>query len=346
MMLSGYENAWSELNGLLRRIEGADGGLSAAFSELQRQQREAGFINDGLERVERYYFQHPDDPLKFFRVQYNPKRALRFNGAGRTNAPAGTVPSNDGCFLCRDNVRWQQRGAQLGYEIDLPCSLYIAWMNPFPLLPMHVVVASAEHRSQDWIFRGKGDSDAPLILGDFLEIANRLPGHVGYFNGVDSGASIPGHLHFQFCKRPQDAPEFPLEIAARRSTSNVSDSGLVEEYPLAGAFWRGSREDVFNRAWEWIEAWAHLNRNRLRALTANLVVSKDKADGDLILYFIPRDRGLARSGNLTEQIGGLEVLGEFVFSSQVEKRLLDDGSVDYFTIEEWLARVHTPLYVE
>lgn len=343
-MLFLYDETWSELNTRLRHVEGAQGGLAAALSELHDQQHDAGFISDGLDDAERHVFRNPNEPEKFFRVQYNPRRALRFAGAGRAVAPVGTVPANDGCFLCRDNIRWQQQGAQFGYEIELAGETFFVWMNPFPLLPMHVVVASAEHRSQDWIFGPPGARGGGHLVAALLDFADRLPGHIGYFNGIGSGASIPGHLHFHFCGRPTDGPEFPLEAAARRSTAQDANATVIEDYPLTGVFWRGNRQTVFEESFVWIRRWADRSAGRLNRLTANLVASKDARSGEISLYFIPRERSWNRSHGTAEQIGGLEVLGEFVFSSPVEKCMLDEGSVDYAVIWEWLARVRTPLY--
>jgi hypothetical protein len=343
-MLVTYDEIWSELNTRLRHVEGKPGGLEVALTQLHDQQHDAGFINDGLGEVERYVFRDPHEPDRFFRVQYNPRRALRFAGAGRAVAPAGTIPANEGCFLCRENIRWQQRGAQFGYEIELAGEPFFVWMNPFPLLPMHVVVAAAEHRSQEWIFGAPAPRGGGHLVAALLDFADRLPGYIGYFNGVGSGASIPGHLHFHFCRRPADGPEFPLECAARRSTAMDGNATILEDYPLTGAFWRGNRQTVFEESFVWIRRWAERNARRLERLTANLIAAKDARSGEVSLYFIPRERSWNRSQGTTEQIGGLEVLGEFVFSSPVEKEMLDEGLVDYATICEWLARVRTPLY--
>ena len=340
-----FECAWSDLNSRLREIESANGSLPAALTELRRQQLESGFIKDGLDGVQRYTFTHPRDAEKLFRAQYNPKRALRFNGAGRSVAPDGVVAANGGCFLCRDNIRWQQRGAQLGYEIPLSLGPYFAWMNPFPLLPMHVVVASAEHKSQEWILRGTALNGASRLLGDLLELADRMPGYFGYFNGLNAGASIPDHLHFHFCRRPYDTPEFPLEHAARSATLSDGHAGLIKDYPLVGALWRGGRQDVFERAWSWIERWAKQNKRRLGGVTANLLATKDETGGTLNLYFMPRARGDSMIDHGSEHIGGLEVLGEFVFSNPEEKFLLDSGAISYFSLEERLAQLYTPLYL-
>ena len=107
----GYDLDWSELNARLRETETGIGGLTAAFAELEIHQRETGFIKDDLSGVERHVFRHPDNPDRFFRVQYNPKRALRFDGSRVGTPPAGVDHVNGGCFLCRENIRWQQRHA-------------------------------------------------------------------------------------------------------------------------------------------------------------------------------------------------------------------------------------------
>jgi hypothetical protein len=42
---------------------------------------------------------------------------------------------------------------------------------------------------------------------------------------------------------------------------------------------------------------------------------------------------------MTGMIGGLEILGEIVFSTELEKQLLDTGQVDYFFVERILSAV-------
>ena len=79
-----YELVWSEFNARLRETESGTGGLTAALAELEMHQRETGFIKDDLSGVQRHVFRHPDDPNRIFRVQYNPKRALRFNAGTAT----------------------------------------------------------------------------------------------------------------------------------------------------------------------------------------------------------------------------------------------------------------------
>jgi len=341
-----YDHVWGELNSRLREIEVGDGGLDGALRELECHQKEAGFIKLSLSSVERYSFADPQDPSRFFRIQYNPERALRFGGSGVSTPPPGSNIKNGGCFLCRDNIRWQQQGAEMGYEVHLGENSYYAWMNPFPLLPTHVVFATTEHTSQEWPVCEKGNLDVSNLLTDLIGLGTRIPGYLGFYNGVSAGASIPGHLHFQFFKRPEDETEFPLERAARRHRESGRDGIFLEDYPLDVAVWTGAPDEVLGQASDWIAGWAARNRERIRELTANFIASSDP-DGDAItLYFIPRDRSKTHGDGLSGLIGGLEVLGELVFSSVEDKALLDAGKVDYFSLEKTLASVRTPFFTD
>ncbi len=344
-MSSDYDTAWSELNARLRGIEDCGGGLPGALAELRVHQLRTGFIRDSLEGVERRTFYHPRNSSRFFRIQYNPARALRFNGTGITVPPAGITAKNDGCFLCRENIRWQQGGSQLGYEIRVGDNAYYAWMNPFPLLPSHIVVAAEAHTSQEWGFKYDKRTGRSMLLNDLVALAARMPGYIGFYNGVDAGASIPGHMHLQFCQRPEDDPEFPLERVARDVETSDPGVAYLTSYPVAVALWRGTAAEVVEVASNWFLGWTHRNRARLDSLTSNFIASKDQTGDGLSLYFIPRRRSKSRFKGLRGLIGGLEILGEVVFSSPEEKQLLDDGAVDYFTLANYIARVRTPMYL-
>ncbi len=344
-MLRDYDNTWADLNSRLREIEIGGGGLDAALSELEAHQKQSGFIKLGLGAVERHNFGHPKDSSRFFRIQYNPERALRFNGSGTSMPPPGIAIRNEGCFLCRDNIRWQQRGTEMGYEIRMGETSYCAWMNPFPLLPMHVVIATTEHTSQEWPVCENGELDVSGLLTDLVELAVRMPEYIGFYNGVNAGASIPGHLHFQFFKRPENEPAFPLECAAKRHFESGEQGIFLKDYPLAVAMWAGEPRTVLGQASQWIAEWAVRNRDRIHGLTANFIVSSDNPGDAITVYFVPRDRAKTRGDGMSGMIGGLEVLGELVFSSKRDKALLDAGKIDYF-LEKTLASVHTPFFVD
>jgi len=343
-----YNVAWLDLNERLRETACGGGGLAAALYELEEHQRESGFIKDDLASVERHVFHHPDNPDLSFRVQYNPKRALRFNGSGVRTPPAEAVSLNDGCFLCRENIRWQQQHTQVGFEISTTHDVYYALMNPFPLLPNHVVIAKEDHISQEWDMTGDGQNGVSLqrLLRDLCETAHRLPNHVGFYNGVDAGASIPTHLHFQFVSRLPSDPVFPLEQRKFRPSEDDDGPLLAVDYPVPVALWRGTVADVVDAATSWLRGWAEGNEHRLNQLTCNFIAAGQELSGGVSLYFVPRDRTRQRWNATYGLVGGLETLGELVFSSEKEKLLLRNGRVDYFYVEQALASGHTPFFVD
>jgi hypothetical protein len=340
-----YEQNWSALNVRLKEIERQQGGLDAALTALEAHQIESGFIKANLSDIERLTLHHPYDPEKFFRVQYNPVRALRFKGSGFRSQSSTPPNTHQACFLCRDNIIWQQQGLEMGYEINADGTEFYAWMNPFPLLQKHIVLATREHRSQEWPIVTRGEPDASNMLKNLIELARRLPGYIGFYNGVSAGASIPSHLHFQFFKRPANEKEFPLERCARLHFESGDKNIIMKNYPMPAAVWKGAPHSVSAEVAHWISQWAKTNQERINGLTANFIVMSDHASQEVTIFFVPRDRTKSRTENLSGVIGGLEVLGELVLSTPEEKAKLDAGEIDYFALEKVLASVATPFYV-
>jgi hypothetical protein len=334
-----YSEFWADLNRKLSDLERNGGGLAAALEALANQQRDQGFIKDDLQSVHRYRFAHPEEPERFFVVQYNPVRALRFGGAGRSTPPNGTSAKHDGCFLCRDNIQWQQCGLEMGYEIDVDATRYIAWMNAYPLMPLHCVIASNEHIPQAWCANGATTRCLSIkkMLKDLVALSRRLPGYLGFYNGEGAGASIPGHLHFQFFKRPDPGVSFPLEVAAKQS--GIETHGMIEDYPIPVAYWRGDLEDVVESASQWIGDWMGRNGHQTSSISANIVSTFDDVEKILELYFVPRHQLRSQSAEMSGIIGGFEILGEVVFCSEEERQRLEFGEIDYHTVERILAAV-------
>ena len=336
-----YNAAWAKLNSALRDAEAAEG-LAGAMASLEENQRQTGFIKDHLTGVERFVYRHPDDASLFFSVQFNAKRMARFNGAAVTIPPDGEEIMNAGCFLCKENVIWQQQGAEMGYELQLDGATFHAWMNPFPLMPCHLVVASAEHETQEWAYAQGGGIEIGRLVRDLLSLASRVPEYVGFYNGVNAGASIAGHLHYQFFRRPLDLPVFPLESRLLETPGRGDSPVIVTDYPLPVVKWSGKPNVVGNAAVRWIDGWAERNAERMHSLSANIIVSA-AGDGGVTLYFVPRDRARACGEGMSGLTGGLEVLGEVVFSTNQERHLIDSGAIDYFFLENILHSVKTPL---
>lgn len=339
-----YDLTWDELNTLLSEAE-TRSGLSEAIRQLEANQQQTGFIKDSLLGVQRHVYSHPEKPECQFRIQFNAKRAERFNGAGVATPPQNMEAVNGGCFLCRENVLWQQQGRELGYALSVNDQAYHAWMNPFPLMPGHVVIASSRHETQEWEFADNGGQDVKRLIADLVELACRMPNGLGFYNGVNAGASIPGHLHFQFFQRPEGYELFPLERRMADKGSADDQPTIDMDYPLPVAKWQGPADAIANAAASWIKTWAAKNCARMGRLSANIIVSAQGRD-DATLYFVPRERTLARGAGMSGLIGGLEVLGELVFSSEEEERIIESGEIDYFTINDILASVRTVMFVD
>jgi hypothetical protein len=165
-----YDEFWNDLNTELNSIRATSDGLPGVLKTLQQQQFDQGFVQDDLSSLIRCRLCDPVDHSRAFSVQYNPTRANRGKGAGRTSPPAGATVVNGGCFLDRENVRWQQRGIEMGYDLAIGENQYIEWMNPFPLMPVHTTIARKDHHPQSWLGNNIAETEKKIreILGDFF----------------------------------------------------------------------------------------------------------------------------------------------------------------------------------
>ncbi|NDY94614.1 DUF4922 domain-containing protein [Wenzhouxiangella limi] len=325
-----YREEWKALKKRLDRTRN-EAGLGAALHGLMVHQIESGFIQDELREIVRYRFPCPFEPARAFSAQFNPARARRFRGAGQTDPAAPRV--HDGCFLCVDNIQWQHQGTEVGYNLPFAEGRYTAWMNPFPLLPCHTVIASNRHRPQHW--QSSGARSLAELVADLAELSQQLPGWIGFYNGVGAGASIPHHLHFHFLPRPPGYEEMPLEQAAReRPQRDCVDSF----YPLSFMHWSGSKSEVLQQALAWIEQW-QLGSGALEDATANVIACTRFDNRGMDLYFIPRHQRRSRAEGLQGVVGSFEALGEIVCSTREEKQRLDSGQVDYPAVAGMLRQV-------
>ena len=114
-------------------------------------------------------------------LQYNPER--RRSSAARVDAAS---LAGRPCFLCPDNqpkdqdhIIWHGEGRQ-DYKIQV---------NPYPIFPRHLTIATLEHTPQAFF--------PPQRILHMLRLAEDLPDWVLFYNGPQSGASAPDHMHFQ-----------------------------------------------------------------------------------------------------------------------------------------------------
>lgn len=342
--MKAYDKEWHRLNAEWHELEVRTGDLRAPFQALHDHQVATGFIRNGISPVQRFEFCHPEFGSRCFRIQFNPGRATRFAGAGVRTPPAETATQYGGCFLCRENIRWQQEERQFGFELDLNGRPFIAWMNPFPLMPGHLVVATRDHESQEWSLHPGGTLDPARIAADVVELVHRAPGYAGFYNGVEAGASIPAHMHYQMFRPLEGHSRFPLELEAMAAREDrAGDPGWrLGEYPVESMHWYGGKDEIIAQFAEWIERWAKHQLN-LPELAANIIAINDGEGRGISLFFVPRDRRQSRVPGPAARVGGLEVLGEIVFSTPEEQQLLESGKLDFFNLEQVLAGARTSL---
>jgi diadenosine tetraphosphate (Ap4A) HIT family hydrolase len=341
-----YHEAQQRLHDRLAAIE-HDQGLGAALDALRRHQVETGFIRDDLSEVIRHEFCDPARPEACFSTQFNPARARRFGGAGVTRPPEGVEAIHDNCFLCAENIEWQQQGREMGYPLSgasLPCT---AWMNPFPLAVGHTILASDEHLPQHW---QAGGLTLETLVQDLLGFSRRLPEWIVFYNGVGAGASIEGHFHLHALPRTPRLGPLPIERAAERfndcqhtrHNQRHRDTAVVRDlYPMDFAHWRGTIDEVIDRARPWLADWER-GPGAAETATAN-VIGTCTETGRMDLYFVPRHRRRSRGEGLGGVIGAFETMGEIICSTPEERARIEAGEVDYRTIHDLLAEVAVAL---
>ena len=124
-------------------------------------------------------------------VQHNPQRA----GSSTADTSPEAIAARP-CFLCEANRPPEQH--HIKFE-GRKGRTYNVQINPFPIFRGHLVVVRDQHLPQAiWHH-----------LPDMLDFAARYTDYTVFYNGPESGASAPDHLHFQAVPRHK----LPLEAA-------------------------------------------------------------------------------------------------------------------------------------
>ena len=334
----------ARLHAALERLR-RDVGLGEALEGLRRHQVRSGFIQDDLSEVQRFEFERRDGSGDYLAAQYNPARARRFAGSGLREPPPGFRAVNGGCFLCAENVEWQQRGAEVGYPVDGGHVAYTAWMNPFPLAVGHAVIASDDHIPQHWSNSGIGLGQ---LVCDLIDFSDRLPGWITFYNGVGAGASIESHLHFHALPRTRGLHAMPIEQAADRHRVELDRAATLNGaiarglYPLDFAHWRGRHDEIVQPVLSWLDAWQHQRGGDADA-TANAMAVRHADGPEMDVFFVPRVRSRSRAEGFGGVIGAFETMGEIICSHPEERRLMASGAIDYDAIADLLRHVSVAL---
>ena len=124
-------------------------------------------------------------------VQWNPERV----GSSTADTSPEAIAARP-CFLCEKNRPLEQH--HIKFE-GRKGRLYNVQVNPFPIFRDHLVIVRDEHLPQAiWHH-----------LPDMLDFTAKYPDFLVFYNGPQSGASAPDHLHFQAAPRHK----LPLEEA-------------------------------------------------------------------------------------------------------------------------------------
>lgn len=90
------------------------------------------------------------------------------------------------CFLCPENRPAEQTNMEFEGRKG---RRYRVTLNPYPIFPSHLVISSFEHTPQSIWHRYQ----------DLLDFVRGNNEYLGFYNGPESGASAPDHMHFQAC---------------------------------------------------------------------------------------------------------------------------------------------------
>ena len=139
-------------------------------------------------------------------LQYNPARKISSEAKLDKKSISGRP-----CFLCPENRPREQ------YDIDFEGrkgKRYRITLNPYPIFPSHLVISSTDHTPQSIWHR----------YPDMLDFVATNRKYACYYNGPESGASAPDHMHFQGCPRGM----MPLENAVDKLLGSARSHSELE----------------------------------------------------------------------------------------------------------------------
>ena len=145
-------------------------------------------------------------------VQFNPARAV----STFAKTDKDSIEKRP-CFLCPQNKPQQQ----IEEKIPLHCGFSVR-VNPYPILPGHIVISSMEHEPQ----RLMGKENKHLVEGILQWFDHQhWTNYALFYNGPECGASAPDHFHFQGAPKQYIPLIAKVEqlIAQRDSASTALD---------------------------------------------------------------------------------------------------------------------------
>lgn len=143
---------------------------------IERQLREWTLVRDNYAALERLAMRSVSLAHSEVILQHNPER--RRSSAARVDVASLAARQ---CFLCREHQPAEQEAVEWG-------GAYKIQVNPYPIFPAHLTIASLTHEPQRLL---------PRRIDQMLQLSEELPDWVLFYNGPRCGASAPDHMHFQ-----------------------------------------------------------------------------------------------------------------------------------------------------
>ncbi len=144
-------------------------------------------------------------------LMFNPAR-VRSTAAKIDAAAVARRP----CFLCRAN--------RPALQSAISWRTYEVLVNPFPIFPHHLTIASSTHEPQ---------ALSPRVT-DLFTLARQLPHYAVFFNGAKCGASAPDHAHFQAAKELSSSPVLHAVLSDNGKVIASSDDGSIVASTASG----------------------------------------------------------------------------------------------------------------
>lgn len=199
------------------------------------------------------------------RLMFNPAR-VRSTAAKIDAAAVARRP----CFLCRAN--------RPALQSALSWRSYEVLVNPFPIFPHHLTIASTTHQPQ---------SLSPRVA-DLFALASQLPDYTVFFNGAKCGASAPDHAHFQAAKELSSSSVLKTILTDNGKIIASSDDGAIVASTASGRLAYHiscSNEDAAARLFSLLMSCREINEDMLNAAA---VLRPDSSAVDIVV--IPRRR--------------------------------------------------------
>ena len=193
---------------------GHEPALSAqCINLLEKQKVSWPDLSLGYAALEQVRIKELQCPGYSVRLHHNPARMKS------TTAPVDQKSINKRpCFLCLENLPGEQQG--ILYRRD-----FIVLCNPYPITPRHYTISHIKHIPQS--FNG--------FIPAFLTMAKDFHGDFNvFYNGPESGASAPDHLHFQAAPAGVLPVEQDIQDNVKRIFVKCADSTYLSKVKDVG----------------------------------------------------------------------------------------------------------------